>query len=262
MHALTIARTYIRLGLLNFMQYRADFFLGVINAIIGFATQLLAITVVFSQTDSLRGWSREDLIVLVGVHAMVSGILEMVISPSINAFMTSIRQGTFDFLLTKPVDAQLLASVQSVAPQALTSFAAGMAIIVYGLRAGSGFPGIGSVVIFVLLLMAGLCMVYSFMMLLASLAFWFVRLDNIMNIFSVMFGNAGTWPITIFPGWLRASLTFIIPIAFAVTIPAQALTGTLITANVLLTIALATAFLAISRLFWKFAIRHYTGASA
>lgn len=262
MHALTVVRTYLRLGLLNFVQYRADFFLGVINAGIQFAIQLLAISIVFNQTDSLKGWSRADLIVLVGVHAIVSGILGTVFSPSIGAFLESIRLGTFDFLLTKPVDAQLLASVQSVAPQSLTSLLAGIVIIVYGLRMGSDFPGFGSVVIFVGLLIAGVMMVYSFMMVLASMAFWFVKLDNIMNIFNTMFGYAGTWPITIFPGCLRVTLTFIIPIAFAVTIPAQALIGSLTVANALLTVTLAALFLAASRWFWLFAIKHYTGASA
>lgn len=262
MHAFTIVRTYVRLGLLNFMQYRADFFIGILNAVIRFTSQLLAISIVFNQIDSLRGWSRDDLVVLVGVHAVVSGVLGLVISPSINAFLTSIREGTFDFLLTKPVDAQLLASVQSVAPQSLTSLLAGMVIIGFGLQAGAGFPGVVGVLSFTALIIAGLGMVYSFMMVLASMAFWFVKLDNIMNIFDTMFGNAGTWPITLFPGWLRATLTFIIPIAFAVTIPAQALTGTLTVTNALLTIALAVVFLAISRSFWRFAIRHYTGASA
>ncbi len=262
MHALTVLRTYIRLGFLNFMQYRADFFVGVANAVINFATQLLAISVVFSQTSDLRGWSREDLVVLVGVHALVSGVLGLVISPSINAFMTSIREGTFDFLLTKPADAQLLASVQSVAPQAITSLVAGVVLIVYGLVSGAGAPGIPAVLAFLLMLIAGVCMVYSFMMLLASMAFWFVKLDNIMNIFNTMFGTAGNWPITIFPGWMRVMLTFIIPIAFAVTVPAQALTGTLTVRSALLAIAVALAFLLVSRWFWRYAIRFYTGASA
>lgn len=262
MHALAVVRTYIRLGLLNFMQYRADFFIGVLNAVIHFVSQLLAISIVFNQTDSLRGWSRPDLIVLVGVHALVSGVLGVVISPSINAFMTSIREGTFDFLLTKPVDAQLMASVQSVAPQSLTSLVAGAVIIGYGLRIGAGFPGVGHMLMFVCLLVAGVLMVYSFMMILASMAFWFVKLDNIMNIFNSMFGNAGTWPVTIFPTWLRMSLTFIVPIAFAVTIPAQALTGTLTAGNALMTFALGIAFLIVARQFWRFALRHYTGASA
>ena len=119
-----------------------------------------------------------------------------------------------------------------------------------------------SLLLFAMLLLAGIAMVYSFMMVLATFTFWFVKLDNILVIFNTMFGNAGSWPITIYPGWLRVSLTFIIPIAFAVTVPSEALLGRVTWQNVLLTFALATLFVLVARKFWTYAIRHYTGASA
>ena len=39
--------------------------------------------------------------------------------------------------------------------------------------------------------------------------------------------DAGRWPIGIYPDWLRAALTFLVPVAFAVTIPSEALLGRL-----------------------------------
>jgi ABC-2 type transport system permease protein len=68
--------------------------------------------------------------------------------------------------------------------------------------------------------------------------------------------------VTIFPGWLRPVLTFVVPIAFAVTVPAQALTDQLGVRSVLLSVGLAALFLAGSRAFWLVALRRYTGASA
>ena len=58
------------------------------------------------------------------------------------------------------------------------------------------------------------------------------------------------------------SLTFLVPVAFAVTIPAQSLTGRLDAATVLVTLALAVAFSAAARWFWRFGLQRYTGASA
>ena len=81
--------------------------------------------------------------------------------------------------------------------------------------------------LFLVMLLAGLVIVYSFLLLLATCAFWFVKLENVLVIFQALFGNAGRWPVTIFPPWLRAFLTFVVPVAFAVTVPAQALTGQL-----------------------------------
>ena len=68
--------------------------------------------------------------------------------------------------------------------------------------------------------------------------------------------------MTIFPGWMRPVLTFVVPIAFAVTVPAQALVGRLTGSGALLSVGVALLFLVASRAFWFVALRHYTGASA
>jgi ABC-2 type transport system permease protein len=74
--------------------------------------------------------------------------------------------------------------------------------------------------------------------------------------------EAGRWPISLYPGWLRYGLTFIIPIAFATTIPAEALTGRLTWQTLLGALALAIFFFAISRVIWRVGLRRYSGASA
>ena len=68
--------------------------------------------------------------------------------------------------------------------------------------------------------------VYSFWLILATTAFWFVRIENILVIFQSVY-EAGRWPVGIYPAWLRFALTFLVPVAFAITVPAQALAGRL-----------------------------------
>jgi ABC-2 type transport system permease protein len=262
MHALTVARTFFRLGLLNIMQYRSDFFISLLNVVITLGTQLLGLAVIFGQTEDLRGWTRDDLIVLIGIHMLVGGLLGLVIRPSMQALMEGIRLGTFDFVLTKPVDSQLFTSVQKVAPQSTTDMLFGLGVIIVGITRLNEDLSAGSVLLFPVMLLAGTVIIYSFMLFLSTLAFWFVRLDNVLVIFQTMFGNAGSWPITIYPGWLRTTLTFFVPVAFAVTIPAESLTGRLDAPTALLTLALAAIFFAGARWFWRYALRHYTGASA
>jgi ABC-2 type transport system permease protein len=121
--------------------------------------------------------------------------------------------------------------------------------------------GPGETAVFLLALLCGGIIVYSFWLMLATCSFWIVRVENILVIFQSMY-NAGRWPVGWYPGWLRFALTFIVPIAFAVTVPAQGLIGRLNGRLLLGTVALALALLLLSRLFWRFGIRHYSGASA
>lgn len=74
--------------------------------------------------------------------------------------------------------------------------------------------------------------------------------------------EAGHWPIGIYPGWLRWSLTFLVPVAFATTVPAEALAGRLTPQTLLGALALAATLLIVSRAFWRRGLQQYSGASA
>ncbi|SDD39141.1 ABC transporter permease [Auraticoccus monumenti] len=261
-HDASILRTYLGLGVLNLVQYRSDFVLSVVNAAITLLTQLLGLSVVFAQTTDLAGWRSDDLLVLVGVHFLIGGLIGLVLRPSMEMMMEGIRQGTFDFTLVKPADSQLLASIQVVRPQALVDVVVGLGVIVFATTRLGGALGPVDVGLFLLTLVCGVVVIYSFILALSTMAFWFVRLDNVLAIFQSLFGQAGRWPITIFPGWLRVMLTFVVPVAFAVTVPSQALTGRLDLVTTLGAVGVALVFFAASRWFWFFALRRYTGASA
>jgi ABC-2 type transport system permease protein len=103
--------------------------------------------------------------------------------------------------------------------------------------------------------------VYSFWLILASLSFWLVRVENLLEIFQSMF-QAGRWPVSLYPGWLRFALTFIVPVAFATTIPAEALTGRLNGLTLWGAIGLAGGMFVLARLVWRWGLRRYSGASA
>ena len=68
--------------------------------------------------------------------------------------------------------------------------------------------------------------------------------------------------MAIYPSWLRISLTYLVPIAFAVTVPAEVLTGRLTVETLAIATGFALALVLISRWWWRFGLKHYAGASA
>jgi ABC-2 type transport system permease protein len=74
--------------------------------------------------------------------------------------------------------------------------------------------------------------------------------------------QAGRWPVTIYPGWLRLTLTFVVPLAFAITVPAEGLTSRLTWGTLLLTVIVTGVMLLLTRLAWQYGVRNYSGASA
>jgi ABC-2 type transport system permease protein len=262
MHGLTVIRTYLKLGVLNVLQYRANFAFELLGNALHVGSALATFGLIFGQTETLNGWTVDELVALVGIQILVGGIVGLVVRPSMQQLMENIRLGTLDFMLTKPADSQLLASVQQVNFGAAAAVLVGLATVGTALVRLGATVGAADAVAFVLLVLAGLAIVTSFLTLLATLSFWFVRLDNVLVIYQSAFDQAGSYPVSIYPGWLRYSLTFLVPVAFAVTVPAESLTGRLDAATVVGTLTLAAGFVALTRWFWRVGLKRYTGASA
>jgi ABC-2 type transport system permease protein len=252
---------YFRVNIISELAYRVNFIWQMFQSILSLVIALGGLAVIFSYTDSLGGWGPDDVLALVGVYLLVGGIIGLLIQPGMEEFIESVRNGTLDFTLTKPEDAQLIVSIQKVniwkLIDVLIGFAVlGIALVRLGERLG-GWPAAE----FAVMLLAGGVIIYSFWLILATLSFWFVRVENILVIFQSMY-EAGRWPVSIYPGWLRYGLTFIVPVAFATTVPAEALTGRLDWQTLSGAIALAAVLFVLSRMFWKTGLRHYSGTSA
>jgi len=252
---------FFRVGVMGELAYRVNFVVRLFQSLVELGTALAGLAIIFSYTDNLGGWRPDEIVALVGVYFLVGGVIGLFIQPSMEAFIESIREGTLDFTLTKPEDGQLLISIQDVEIWELIDILLGFGVLSVALVRLGERIGAGQAAAFAVMLLAGGAIVYSFWLILASLSFWFVRVENILVIFQSMY-EAGRWPISLYPGWLRFGLTFLVPVAFATTVPAEALTGRLDTPTLLGALALAAALLVSSRLFWRTGVRHYSGASA
>jgi ABC-2 type transport system permease protein len=96
---------------------------------------------------------------------------------------------------------------------------------------------------------------------LATGSFWVVNMWFLSELFEGMY-QTGRWPIGVYPGWLRYSMTYLVPIGFAVTVPAQAITHRLHWGTVVVALLFALALTVFTRWFWRFGLRRYSGASA
>lgn len=219
------------------------------------------LAVVFQHTDTVGGWQPFELMALVGVYYIMSGFIGTVVQPSMEAFLQDVRGGTLDFTLIKPEDAQLLVSIRRVSIWGMITILLGSIVVTIALARLPTILTLWQMGGFGLALLAATIIVYSFYLILVTCAFWFVKIENILVIFDSLY-QAARWPIGIYPPLMRLILTFLVPIAFAVTVPAEALVGRATLWSLAGAVALALGILIVARRFWLFGIRHYSGASA
>jgi ABC-2 type transport system permease protein len=246
---------------MNELQYRANFVLQVIESIVALGTGLVVLALIFDRTDTLDGWTRPQLLVVMGVFTMVGGIIGFVIEPNMGRVMTDVRQGTFDYVLTKPVDSQLLSGVREFRVWRLTDVALGLVVLVWGVTGLDTSLRVVDVVAFAASLAAGSTLVYCLWLIVTSGAFWFVRMNEVQELFTGLY-RAGQYPVTVYPAWLRLLLTYLVPIGFAVTVPSESLTGRLTWERGATTVGFLVLAFSLTRFVWVRGTRRYSGASA
>jgi len=251
----------LRIGIINEMQYRINFFIQLLQSFIAVATGLIGLWLVFSHTSQLGGWDQPELLAVMGVYLLMGGVIQATIQPNMQRLMTDIQDGTLDFALTKPVDSQILVSIREFRFWMLTDVLVGLSVIIIAIVQMNQQIGLWQALAFIFALGLGGIMIYCFWLILTTTAFWLIRIWELVNLFQGLYA-AGRWPVTIYPAWLRIGLTFLVPVAFAVTVPAEALTNRLTPLTLMGACGLAVLFISLARFIWRLGVRSYSGASA
>ncbi|MBI5303301.1 MAG: ABC-2 family transporter protein [Chloroflexi bacterium] len=261
MRYLRLLGVFYRYSLLKELEYRVNFFSNVLMSVFWLVWGVVGVSIFFLHRDKMGEWTFPEVLIVVGLFTFFNGVMESFLRPNVGAVIEQIRDGTFDFVLTKPVNAQFIASLRNVVLWRLVDVAIGLGLIVYALGQLHVTPSLASIAFFVVMTASAIIIVYSIWLMMVSLAFWFVKIDNITELFFAFY-EAGRYPVTIYRGLVRVLLTFIVPIAFVTTFPASALLGRLDTTMTATGFAFALGLLIASNRFWNFALRHYSSASS
>jgi len=256
-----LAWLFFRIGSMNELQYRANFFVQLLQSAVSIVTALVVLKLVYSHTTLLHGWTEPELQVVMGIQILLGGVIRATIQPNMQRLMEEVRDGKLDFALTKPEDSQMLVSVRDVRIWRFVDVISGGAVLAYGVNGLEQPAGIADLALFVALLLVGALTIYCFWLVIATLAFWIVDVWQIVELFDGIYAT-GRWPVSVYPIWLRISVTFLVPIAFAITVPAEAVTSRLEWGTVALAFGFAAALFAFTRWWWRFGLRRYSGASA
>lgn len=260
-HAARVGWLFLRLGVMNELQYRVNFFIRLFQSLLAVGTGLAVLALVFSHTTRLHGWNEAQLLAVLGVQILMGGVIQTLIQPNMARLIQEVREGKLDFALTKPVDAQLLVSVREVRIWSAVDVLTGGIVLGIAISRVQAGVGLADALSFAGALFLGGLMIYCFWLVITTGAFWLVRMDQIVELFEGVY-QTGRWPVGIYPGWLRLGLSFLVPIAFAVTVPAEAMTSRLTGATFLEAAVFAVLLLVFTRWFWRRGLRRYSGASA
>jgi ABC-2 type transport system permease protein len=251
----------LRMSTLAAMQYRVDFLVRGLIAMLWSAITLIPLLVVYGVRKEVSGWSLNEALVVVAWFTLLRAVLEGAVSPSLTAVVEHVRKGTLDFVLLKPADAQFLVSTAKFEPWRFVDAVGAFAVFAYAFAKLGRWPALPHVLLALVFLGLAVLILYSIWILVVSAAFWVVKVDNLSYLFGSLF-DVGRWPISVFKGALRIVFTFVFPVALMTTYPALALLGRMDARTAVLALLGGIAFAAVARRVWKRALAMYTSASS
>jgi ABC-2 type transport system permease protein len=206
------------------------------------------------------GWNQSESSILAATLFIVSS-LNNLFTFSLMEIPSHVRQGTLDFIITKPVDSQFWVSARKFNFNELGSFFAGIALLAFSAKDLNPVPGPAQFLLYFASLISAWMILYGFQLALMTTGIYFIKIDNLWVLGETLTGLSRN-PMEIFPSALRTILTFGIPVAFLAYFPASQLVKGASLSSFAIGFVYSLIFFFGARLWWKYSLKHYSSASS
>ena len=261
MYYLRLIQRFIKLNIQMSLAYRADTWINMALNLLWIGWELLGLSIIFNNTDTLGGWGPGELVALLGVWRLVNTFMMVIVWPNTEKFNASVRDGSMDYTLLQPVDSMFITSFSRITIWRLWDLLLAIILIVVGINMAGDIATASSIATFLLLILSGTLVIYSLWIVLIAFTFWFTKFDNNVTIMQALM-DAGRYPVTVYPVWLQIIVTYLIPIALATSIPLQALRGELGLQQVAIFLGVGIVSFVVATRVWKMGVRQYSSASS
>jgi len=256
---LTTLRLFWTTSLAAEMEYRTNFALAAIVSLGNIVGSVFALFLLFSTGYLPGGWGFEQALLVLGFFTLMNGFANAVLRVNLSRIVRHVQHGTLDFVLLKPIDSQFWLSTRNFSAWGLPNVAYGLVILFWagdalGMHAGQYVAALVPLAL-------GLTVLYSLWFTLGATSIWFVEVHDVTHVLHSLL-EAGRYPLTAYPVVYQFLFTFVVPVAFMTTVPAWVMLGEGAAPWIAGGAAFAVATFTASRLFWQFALRHYTSASS
>lgn len=214
----------LKASLKEILIYRIDCIVGIFSQTIVQLVSLIFIFVVFKNTESIAGWSFEQILLLFGVTRISIGISGYCFDELYAIGPKYIKNGDFDKILLRPVHPLISIIGASREFGAIADFALGWGITIWMLIKLS-IPITALLIIKIIFFgIVGALIVGAINTILSISSFWTYRSNEVIWSFYRMY-TFTEYPISIYNKFIKILITLVLPFAFVSYYPTMAYLG-------------------------------------
>lgn len=221
-HYLRIWLASARYSVVRTMMFRMDFLMWSLVEFFWMAVNVLLIGVIYSHTDSIAGWTKYEMLLLVGTSMILQRLMMGFFWSNLFELGRNIRNGQFDFFLAQPGNPLFMISTRKLDLDGLLNCFIAIALVVYSVRQLGLHPGPVDVALYVALLGCSLVIHYAAVLMIVSFTFWVIGSQGIEGSYFTLFEFARL-PRQAFVGVREVVFVWVLPAVISSNVPAAVL---------------------------------------
>jgi ABC-2 type transport system permease protein len=220
LHYLRVWLATARYSVVRTMMFRFDFFLWAMVELFWMGVNVLLISVLYQHTDSVAGWTKYQMLLLVGTSMLIQRFLMGFFWSSIFEMSRNIRSGHFDFFLAQPGNVMFMATTRKLDLDGLCNSFVAASVVIYSAHKLGLHPTAGQLALYAFLVFCGLVIHYSILVLSMSLAFWITSAQGVEGSYFTL-TEFSRLPREAFKGVLSFLFVWVLPVVVVSNAPAR-----------------------------------------
>jgi len=222
---------------------------------------LLFIQVIFNQTDSIAGWTQDQILVLFGTGQMLFYLHMSIFWSTYDDITRLIRKGELDRFLLKPINSLFAISTDKFGfVELIPSFLPTLIVIRHGLINLNWVFNL-NLVFYIGSFLISLAIYYCMYMLIALLSFWWTDTTEIHGLYHRI-DELQNYPAEIYPPIIKTLFFLIIPVGIVAYAPTVFLIRGFQLELFLYQLLALFIFIALTKILWTKGLQNYSSASS
>jgi ABC-2 type transport system permease protein len=211
-----------RYSVVRTMMFRFDFIMWALVEFFWMAVNLLLIQVVYDHTESIAGWSKYEMLLLVGSSMIVQRLIMGFVWTNLFEMARNIRTGYFDFFLAQPGNPLVMVSTRKLDLDGLANSLVAIAVVAYAASRLGLSPSVFELGLYALMIGCGVLINYSVLLITVSLTFWLGAAQGIEGSYFTLM-EFSRLPRQAFKGVANILFVWLLPAVVVSNVPASAL---------------------------------------
>ena len=199
-------------------QFRFDLCFRVLMDVAYFAMMFSFFKAIFLHTETLGGWSEEQVLIFTASLLVSDGIYMALMADAMYRISPLVNRGQLDYLLVRPVSAFFFATLRHISVNSFINTAIAFGLLAYCLSNYTGTITVVGAVGYSFLMVVGLLIYFFLRTISACAVFWAGSNDASNSLFYAGFQFTER-PHTVLKGWARRILTTAAPFAVIASFP-------------------------------------------